>query len=162
MKKNGAASPCGSDINLEGYGSENAALDHAFRIIDEATPPKARHQNQIVVCSAAELPPGEKRIVQDPQRGISIGVFNVEGNFFALKNVCPHLGAPLCLGSVHATHRPGAVFEFHPDLAGRVLRCPWHGWEFDIITGKALYDADSRVASYPCMVDDDGDVVVSL
>jgi nitrite reductase/ring-hydroxylating ferredoxin subunit len=54
------------------------------------------------------------------------------------------------------------VFEFRPDLEGRVLRCPWHGWEFDIVTGKALYDANSRVASYPVAVDEKGDVVVSL
>ena len=156
MEKNG------DDIKLEGYGSENAALDHAFRIIDEAAPPKARRRGQIVVCAAADLPPGAKRVVQDEEHGISLGVFNVQGQFFALKNVCPHLGAPLCLGSVHATHRPSALFEFRPDLAGRVLRCPWHGWEFDIVTGKALYDANSRVATYPCAVDESGDVVVNL
>ncbi|MBC8138769.1 MAG: Rieske (2Fe-2S) protein [Fibrella sp.] len=152
----------GSDIRLEGYGSEHAALDRAFRIIDEAKPPKARQRGRIVVCAASELPPGAKRVVEDPESGISIGVFNIGGEFFALKNVCPHLGAPLCLGSVHATHRPSPVFEFRPDLEGRVLRCPWHGWEFDIVTGKALYDAKSRVASYPCAVDENGDVVVNL
>ena len=151
-----------ADIKLEGYGSEHAALDHAFRIIDEAHPPKARHRSTLVVCPASELPPGTKRVVDDPVTGLSVGVFNVSGEFFALKNVCPHLGAPLCLGSVHATHRPGDVFEFRPDLAGRVLRCPWHGWEFDIVTGKALYDANSRVASYACTVNDDGDIIVSL
>ncbi len=94
--------------------------------------------------------------------GISPGVFNIEGEFYALKNVCPHLGAPLCLGKLHATHRPGEVFEFKPDLAGRILRCPWHGWEFDVITGKALYDRNSRVATYACEVDEDGDVVVLI
>ncbi len=162
MERTGTRPTSGDDIRLDGYGSENAALDHAFRIIDEALPPKARRRGQLVACAAADLPPGEKRIVQDPERGISLGVFNVGGQFFALKNVCPHLGAPLCQGSVHATHRPGALFEFHPALAGRILRCPWHGWEFDIVTGKALYDADSRVASYPCAVDENGDVVVSV
>lgn len=151
-----------SDIRLEGYGSENAALDCAFRIIDQAQPPKARKRGQIIVCAAAELPPGSKRIVDDETTGLSLGVFNIGGEFYAVKNVCPHLGAPLCLGTVHATHRPGAVFEFRPDLQGRVLRCPWHGWEFDIVTGKGLYDRSSRVATYPCTVDEDGDVVVSV
>lgn len=152
----------GADIKLEGYGSEHPALDKAFRIIDEAKPPKARQRGRIVICAVSELAPGEKRVVQDEETGISIGVFNIGGEFFALKNVCPHLGAPLCLGSIHATHRPSPVFEFRPDLAGRVLRCPWHGWEFDIVTGKALYDANSRVANYPCHVDENGDVVVSV
>ena len=126
------------------------------------SPPKARHRGKIIVCAASDLAPGEKHVLQDDETGISIGVFNIGGEFFALKNICPHLGAPLCLGSIHATHRPSPVFEFRPDLAGRVLRCPWHGWEFDIVTGKALYDANSRVASYPCAVDENGDIVVSV
>ena len=149
-------------ITLEGYPTEHAALDQAFRVIDAALPPKARHRETLVVCPASELPPGEKRIIRDPLTGAEIGIFNINGAYFALKNVCPHQGAPLCQGSVHATHRPGDVFEFRPDLAGRILRCPWHGWEFDIVTGKALYDARSRVATYPCAVDDNGDVIVSL
>ena len=153
---------CDKEITLEGYGSEHPSLDRAFRIIDAALPPKARHRGTLVVCPASELPAGEKRIVSDPVTGITIGVFNIKGDYFALKNVCPHQGAPLCQGSVHATHRPGDVFEFRPDLTGRILRCPWHGWEFDIVTGKALYDADSRVAHYPCAVDENGDIVLSL
>lgn len=144
------------------FGSENTALDVAFRIVDEARPPKARHRGTIMVCRAEELSPGEKRIVADPETGLSLGVFNIGGEFFAIKNVCPHMGAPLCQGRVHATHRPGEVFEFRPDLAGRVLRCPWHGWEFDIVTGKGLYDASSRVATYPCEVTPEGEIVVHL
>ena len=151
-----------SDIQLEGYGSEHPALDRAFRVLDEGRSPKARGRGRIVVCAAVDLPPGQKRIVDDPETGLSIGVFNIAGEYFAVKNVCPHLGAPLCQGSLHATHRPGAVFELRPDFAGRILRCPWHGWEFDVVTGKALYDAKSRVATYPVEVDENGDVVISL
>jgi nitrite reductase (NADH) small subunit len=150
-----------SDIP-NGFGSENEALDTAFRIVDEAMPPKARQRGRLVVCAASELAPGEKRIVTDLETGIRIGVFNIGGEFYAIKNVCPHQGAPLCEGSVHATHRPSPVFTFRPDLEGRVLRCPWHGWEFDIVTGKALYDATSRVATYVCEIDSGGDIVVLL
>ncbi len=145
-----------------GFGSENEALDTAFRIIDEAKPPKARERGRLVVCAASELAPSQKRVVTDPETDASIGVFNINGEFFALKNVCPHYGAPLCQGSVHATHRPSPVFTYRPDLQDRVLRCPWHGWEFDIVTGKALYDAKSRVATYACEVSSDGDLVVLL
>ncbi|GEM_PF-390302 len=161
-----AAAPAG--FRLEGYGSENPAcdpqtpLEQAFRVLDEAKPPRARHGNRLVVCAAAEIAPGERRIVDDPESGVSVGVFNIGGTFHAVKNVCPHLGAPLCRGSVHATHRPGDLFEMNPAFAGRILRCPWHGWEFDIVTGKGLYDAASRVATYPCEVDEDGNVVVCL
>ncbi len=147
------------DLKIDiGYGSENAAIDFAFRIVEEARPPKARSAGRLVVCAASELPPGSKRIVQHGTS--SIGVFNIAGTFHAIKNVCPHQGAPLCAGSVHATHRPSDVCEFDPAYAGRIIRCPWHGWEFDIITGKGLYDAKSRIATYVCEVDDDGNVVV--
>ena len=146
----------------DGYGGEptEAALEVAFRIAHEAKPPKARQRGRITVCPASEIAPGQRRIVEDSKSGISLGVFNIVGQFFAVKNVCPHAGAPLCQGSIHATHAPSDVFAFQPDLAGRVLRCPWHGWEFDIVTGKGLYDRNSRVANYVCEVDENGDIVV--
>jgi nitrite reductase (NADH) small subunit len=148
-----------SDLKLNiGYGSENSALDFAFKVVEEAKPPKARSNGRLVVCLASELPPGSKRIVQNGSS--SIGVYNIGGTFHAIKNVCPHQGAPLCAGSVHATHKPSDVGEFDPAYAGRIVRCPWHGWEFDIITGKGLYDANSRVATYVCEVDAEGNVVV--
>jgi nitrite reductase/ring-hydroxylating ferredoxin subunit len=153
--------PDNDDLNFKldtGYGVENPALEHAFWIVEEAKPPKARTRGRLTVCAAAEIPPGSKRIVTDGT--LSIGVFNVNGTFHAIRNVCPHMGAPLCAGSVHGTHRPSGVHEYDPAYAGRIIRCPWHGWEFDIVTGKGLFDRDSRVATYVVEVDDEGDVVV--
>jgi len=152
-----------------GYGTENAAydgqrtrveeapLEEAFRVADSEAAPK-RGSNQVRVCEASELAPGEKRIVEAQRGGVrvSVGVYNIGGRFHAIKNVCPHAGAPLCEGHIQTTHRPSDVGEFNPALEGRVLRCPWHGWEFDIVTGKALYDRTSRVATYACEVDDEG------
>src|SRR5687768_15644000 len=48
------------------------------------------------VCRTDELPPGERKIVS--ANGRSIGVFNVGGRYYALRNLCPHRAAPLCLG----------------------------------------------------------------
>lgn len=143
-----------------GYGPENAPIDYAFKIATEAAPPKARSNGRLTVCAATDLPPGKKRIVNEGR--LSLGVFNIGGTFYALKNVCPHQGAPLCEGSLHATHAPSEVHEYDPCLHGRVIRCPWHGWEFDVVTGKGLYDATSRVATYACEVDANGDVVVLI
>jgi nitrite reductase/ring-hydroxylating ferredoxin subunit len=147
-----------------GFGPENpdaeTTLEYAFKIADAAQPPVARRGKNIVVCAASEIPIGGKRIVEAD--GFSIGVFNIDGKFHAIKNVCPHAGAPLCEGHIQTTHRPGAIGEFEPALAGRVLRCPWHGWEFDIVTGKGLYDRNSRVATYKVEVDDDGNIVLLL
>jgi 3-phenylpropionate/trans-cinnamate dioxygenase ferredoxin subunit len=142
-----------------GFGSESP-LDYAFRVTEEAHAPKARRGNRITVCAANEIPAGEKHIVEYEK--ISIGVFNIKGAFYAIKNVCPHYGAPLCQGHIQTTHRPGEVGEFHPALEGRVIRCPWHGWEFDIVTGKGLYDRNGRVATYLVEVDENGDIVIIL
>ncbi len=142
-----------------GFGLE-APLDYAFAVADEAKPPIARRGKRLVIGPASKIGVGEKRIIEGG--GISVGVFNIKGEFFAIKNVCPHAGAPLCQGHIQTTHRPGAVGEFDPALEGRVLRCPWHGWEFDIVTGKGLYDRHSRVATYPVEIDEDGNIVILL
>lgn len=139
---------------------ELATLEHAFQIVETAKPPVVKRGKNIVVCPANEISDGERRIVKAD--GISIGVYNIGGKFYAIKNVCPHAGAPLCEGHIQTTHRPGAVGEFEPALEGRVLRCPWHGWEFDIVTGKGLYDRNSRVATYKVEVDDAGNSVIVL
>jgi nitrite reductase (NADH) small subunit len=135
-------------------------LDRAFAIADTATVPKARQGRRWTLCHTDEIAPGERRIFE--LGSLSIGVFNLGGKFYAIKNVCPHIGAPLCRRSIHGTHRPGDINQFDPALHGRVLRCPWHGWEFDIITGKGLYDAQGRVATYPTETTPEGQLVVTV
>jgi nitrite reductase/ring-hydroxylating ferredoxin subunit len=71
-----------------------------------------------------------------------VGVINVDGTFYAVRNVCPHQGAPLCLGRLGGTMLPSAPGEFEYGLVGRVLRCPWHGWEYDIATGQSWCNPD--------------------
>jgi len=112
-----------------------------------------------VVCPEADLPPG-KRVLLDVG-GRSIGVFNVEGRLFALRNSCPHQGAELCAGTLGGTMVPSQPLTYEYALQGLVLRCPWHGWEFDLETGEKLFDPRSRarVKTYPVTVED-GVVVV--
>lgn len=142
------------------YGQEDSTICRAFKCIESVQQPKSRTGKRIVVCHRDELKPGERRIVDDGKQGI--GVFNIAGQFYAIKNVCPHEGAQLCRGTVHATHAPSKVTEFIPALHGRILRCPWHGWEFDIPSGKGLYDLHGRVATYRVEFDEAGNVVVVL
>ena len=141
-----------------GYGNEDPAICHAFKFVEAAQPPKARNGKRFTVCHRDELKPGERKIIDDGRQGI--GVFNVDGQFYAIKNVCPHAGAELCRGNIHGTHRPSDVGQFDPAYQGRILRCPWHGWEFDLVTGKGLYDRNSRVATYPVEIDEAGNIVV--
>ena len=49
-----------------------------------------------VVATVDEIPPGERKIVE--LEGRSLGVFNIDGEFYAVRNICPHQGAPLCEG----------------------------------------------------------------
>ena len=142
-----------------GFGPESP-LDYAFNVVDQAAPPVAKRGTKLVVGPASEIPVGGKKIIEGD--GLSIGVFNIGGEFHAIKNVCPHAGAPLCQGHIQTTHRPSDVGEFEPGLEGRILRCPWHGWEFDIVTGKGLYDRRSRVATYATEVDEAGELCVLL
>lgn len=105
-----------------------------------------------VVCQTDELPPGTRRIVDIDGR--SVGVFNVDGEYYALRNTCPHQGGELCAGSLLgsvASPRPG---EYHYDASRKLLQCPWHGWEFDIATGQSWFDPKrTRVRPYDVTVE---------
>ncbi len=104
-----------------------------------------------VVARAGELRPGERKIVE--VEGRSIGVFNVHGTFYALRNACPHQGAPLCLGLVQGTALPSAPGEYVWAREGEILRCPWHGWEFDLTTGESIFNPHrTRVRRYDVSV----------
>lgn len=101
---------------------------------------------------AAEFPPGDRRIVS--LEGRSIGVFNVAGTYYALRNRCPHLAGPLCRGRIGGvlTATDPAHVEFERD--GEILRCPWHGWEFDITTGRSVFEPERlRVRVYEVTVE---------
>ncbi len=104
------------------------------------------------VGQVGEIPPGNRKIVQ--VAGRSIGIFNVEGRFFAVRNSCPHQGGPLCLGptmGLVTSDRPG---QFNYERDGEILRCPWHGWEFDLATGRSVFDpTHTRVRSYQVEVE---------
>ena len=91
-----------------------------------------------VVAPVEDLPPGERRIVEIDRR--SIGVFNVDGRFFALRNRCPHQGGPLCEGQVLGAVESSGPGDFQFDPGRRILACPWHGWEFDLATGQSWCD----------------------
>ena len=75
-----------------------------------------------VVADAADIPDGERLIVQVEDR--SIGVFHHGGKWYALLNYCLHRGGPVATGS----------------LEGDTLTCPWHGYQYDVTTGKFLLD----------------------
>jgi nitrite reductase (NADH) small subunit len=76
--------------------------------------------------------------------GQEIGVFHLRGEFVAVRNVCPHRGAPVCHGMITGTMVPSEPGQLAWGLDGLVLRCPWHRWEFDLRSGKPLFGIDER------------------
>ena len=84
-----------------------------------------------------ELPEGRVKTVTANHKGICLTHYN--GKFSALDNRCPHQGGPLGEGSIE----------------NGLLRCPWHGWEFDIRTGIYLLDDKVRARKYQVTVDGD-------
>ena len=105
-----------------------------------------------VIGTVDEIPPGERKILDIAGR--SIGVFNINGEFFALRNTCPHQGGPLCAGRVSGFLMARVPGEFTYTRRGEIVRCPWHGWEFDIKTGQSWFDpVQTRVRAYPVTVE---------
>ncbi len=108
----------------------------------------ARH----VVGRVSDLPPGARKIVEIAGR--SIGVFNVNGSYHALRNSCPHQSAPLCLGAIKGMTMPSKPGEYIWGREGEILRCPWHGWEFDLTTGRSIFNPHKmRVCTYEVTIE---------
>ncbi|HEY5648248.1 MAG TPA: Rieske 2Fe-2S domain-containing protein [Nitrospiria bacterium] len=84
-----------------------------------------------------EIEPGRSRVVFI--RGFEIALFNIDGVFFAVDNLCPHEGGPLVAGSVR----------------GPVVTCPWHQWQFDLATGLSPVNPAVKLKTYPVQIDGD-------
>jgi nitrite reductase (NADH) small subunit len=97
-----------------------------------------RHGHVVARVGAREI-----GVVRDPGTGA----------LHALRNRCPHSGAPLCLGTV--VERAGGSPGRYQTTGRAVLRCPWHGWEYDLETGCGADDDRLRVAVYPVRVEGD-------
>jgi nitrite reductase (NADH) small subunit len=89
---------------------------------------------KVPVSKAADLPPGACLSVE--AEGLNLALFNVDGQIYALDNTCPHAGGPLGEGT----------------LIKDIVRCPWHGWRYNVRTGKRLENPTIKVACYPVEV----------
>jgi len=86
----------------------------------------------VKVAKAAEIPAGASKLVSVDGREIAL--FQVDGKFYALDNVCTHMGGPLADGMVQ----------------GLEVECPWHGARFHLETGQVTAAPAGRgVGCYP-------------
>lgn len=120
--------------------------------VDERRPQAGN--NELVVGTLEDLPPGTRKIVK--VRNHEVGVYNVNGNFYALLNMCPHQFGPLCKGPVGGAMNcdEDTQWQFHWEREGEIVTCPWHGLEFDLTTGKSLATKLYSVRQFPVRVVD--------
>ncbi len=87
------------------------------------------------IAAIADCPPGACLEAVAADRIVAL--YNVDGQFHALDGVCPHQGGPLGKGQ----------------LAGCIVTCPWHGWQFDVRTGQHQLSATIRQERFETRVD---------
>lgn len=93
--------------------------------------------NFIPVAQVDEIPAGQGRVFK--VHGKSVALFNVEGRFYAINNICPHEGGPLAKGRIK----------------GHVVSCPWHDLQFDVRSGFGTDGGGYCVASYEVRINGD-------
>jgi 3-phenylpropionate/trans-cinnamate dioxygenase ferredoxin subunit len=105
-----------------------------------------------IVATTDELPPGARKLVT--AKGRPIAISNIGGEYFGLFNTCPHQGGNLCAGALVGLTVANEPGTYSYSRKGEMLRCPWHGWEFDVRTGQSWCDPQTiRTRSYPVEVE---------
>jgi nitrite reductase/ring-hydroxylating ferredoxin subunit len=97
----------------------------------------------VKVGPSPELAPGQ--VVEAQAGDRTFAVCNVDGKLYCLDGVCPHAGGPLGQGV----------------LQGQTLTCPWHGWEFNCVTGANVEDEDLVVDQYKIVVEN-GEILIDV
>lgn len=87
---------------------------------DHTTPSDPCAQSPSLVLRQ-EIPQGASTRLELPD-GDELAVFNINGEYYAINNFCPHKGAPLSEGQI----------------CGHIVECSWHGWQFDVRSGECL------------------------
>ena len=110
-----------------------------------------------VVCRADELGPGE---ITSAQLGpIPVAVVRAnDGTLHALVAKCLHQGGPLDQGKLYERMCPGELGEYIPDNTRESLKCPWHGFEYDIRTGCVISDPSRRLQLFTVL--EEGDEII--
>ncbi len=111
----------------------------------------AEPRSRYLVGSVDEVPVGGSKMV--PYGKFGIGVYNIDGEFFAIANYCPHRGGPVCAGVRVPQYVAKRPYEIETVRHGEFLRCPWHGWDYDIKTGEAAVE-NKRLRSHRVTVED--------
>ena len=77
--------------------------------------------------------------------GVFVGIYNIDGKYYAMNNICPHLGGVLSYGF----------------LEDNLIMCPLHMWEFDVTTGKCTWPESEEIQTYAVKVEGN-DILVDV
>jgi len=86
-----------------------------------------------------DIPEGKGRAFKAGKT--TVAVFRANGKVYAISNRCVHKGASMCEGEITD--------------GGKVVRCPWHNWAFDLATGTHCYDPNEKIRTYEVKMDGD-------
>jgi 3-phenylpropionate/trans-cinnamate dioxygenase ferredoxin subunit len=98
--------------------------------------PKASDAKAFDAGRVEHLPQGSCKTIELPA-GRELALYNVNGEFYATENFCPHKGAPLSSGN----------------LCEYTIECDWHGWQFDVRTGECL-TVPEKIETYEVVIED--------
>ena len=89
----------------------------------------------ITVAGANDISSGQSKVFE--VKGNQVAVCNINGNYYAFANICPHRGGPVGEG----------------EIEGTVITCPWHGWAFDITTCVNTMNPLAKLTKYDIKID---------
>jgi nitrite reductase (NADH) small subunit len=107
----------------------------------------------VEIGTVEDIPVGTFKIMEI--EGVEVGVTRLaDGEVRAVRNYCPHKGAPICRGPIGGTWPPCEPGQLEFVMAGEVLVCPWHGFEYDLNTGRELFrETPTRLVMYSVTVE---------
>lgn len=97
----------------------------------------------VKVAQVADIPPGSVREIKIQRYTIALA--NVDGRFYAVDNECLHQGGPLAEG----------------ELSGELIECPWHFWQWNMLTGECAHDPAFKLRCYEVKVEGD-DILIAV
>ena len=112
--------------------------------------------SEVAVAALEDIAEGDHRIYRIGE--LEVGVFRQDGKVYAWENRCPHAGGPVCQGKIFrrveelldaGKRSLGLRFSQKPQIV-----CPWHGFEFDVATGRHPGDPKMRLRAVPVAVRD--------
>ncbi len=117
----------------------------------ETSAPRSPEPRKFVVGKPSDVPEGGCLLVRAGNR--EIGVYRVNGRFYAMLNRCPHLGGPLCAGQGVTEIYAPAPGDVRGNSERAFVACPWHNWEFDLRTGQSYWNPTLRARPVPVGVE---------